>query len=122
MVDSKRRISPVHDSPPAAVGLRQRVYKDWKHSEAMKLACEAVSSRTFSLRRAEEHFRVPKSPIHDRINKKVETATPGPEKYLSTFEEEELAHFLIGCAAIGYPRTQADVVSIIEQHLQKKGI
>ena len=86
----------------------------------MKLACEAVSSRTLSLRRAEEHFGVPKSTIHDRINKKVASGTPGPKKYLSTIEEEELAHFLIGCAAIGYPRTRADVVSIVEQHLRKK--
>ena len=122
MVDLKRRISRAHDSPPVGVGPRPRVYKDWKHSTAMKLACEAVSSRTLSLRRAEEHFGVPKSTIHDRINKKVATSTPGPEKYLSTIEEEELAHFLIGCAAIGYPRTRADVVSIVEQHLRKKGI
>ena len=87
MVDLMRRISRAHDSsPPVGVGPRPRVYKDWKHSTAMKLACEAVSSRTLSLRRAEEHFGVPKSTIHDRINKKVATSTPGPEKYLSTIE------------------------------------
>ncbi len=47
---------------------------------------------------------------------------PGPEKYLTTMEEEELAHFLIGCAAIGYPRTRTQVICIVQQHLRRKGI
>ena len=98
-------------------------YNDWKNSKSMGLACEDVKSKKLSLRQAEEFYGVPKSIIHNRIRNKVSGACrPGSEKYLSTIEEEELSHFLLGCAAIGYPRTRQQVVTIVQQHIWKKGI
>ena len=120
---SKTRARDQRDTTPVS-SMRPLAYNDWKNSKSMELACEAVKSKKLSLRQAEEFYGVPKSTIHDRIRNKVSSACrPGPEKYLSTIEEEELSHFLLGCTAIGYPRTRQQFVTIAQlQHIWKKGI
>ena len=46
----------------------------------------------------------------------------GPPPYLTCAEEQELVSFLLGCAAIGYPRTRKDVLAIIQDVIDSKGI
>lgn len=75
-----------------------------------------------SVRSASERCGVPRSTLHDRVAGNVQQGTkPGPDLYL-IIEEEELASFLIKCARIGYPHTQRQVLSLIQQILEHKGI
>ena len=45
---------------------------------------------------------------------------PGPAPYLSEEEEEELVNFLIKCGRIGYPKTRAQVLAIVQDILSKR--
>lgn len=68
----------------------------------MKLACKAVVSDGWTIRKAAEAFSVPRSTLYDRISGQVGFgAESGPSRYLTNQEEKELAKFLIGCAKIG---------------------
>ena len=49
-------------------------------------------------------------------------ALPGPSPYLTKGEEEELVVFLIKCVGIGYPHTQYQVMAIVQEMLEGKGI
>ncbi len=74
-----------------------------------------------SLRKASELYGVPKTTVYDHATGRVKHhATSGPERYLNIQEEEELCSFLIGASQIGYPRTRPKVLSIVQQHLDKK--
>lgn len=46
----------------------------------------------------------------------------GPSAYLSYAEEEELACFLKKCADIGYPRTKTEVLVMVKQIIDSKGL
>ena len=47
---------------------------------------------------------------------------PGPRKYLTDEEEEELASFLKDCAAVGFGKTRRDVMNIAQSVAEEKGI
>ena len=49
-------------------------------------------------------------------------ARSGPSPYLTAEEEEELASFLIQSASIGYPHTKSQVLAIVQQIVNGKGI
>ena len=49
-------------------------------------------------------------------------ARSGPDPYLSSEEEEELARFLLQTAAIGYPHTKRQVLALVQQIINDKGI
>ena len=75
------------------------------------------------LRQAAEMYRVPKSTLHDHVSGKVAYgARPGPDPYLSVEEEEELASFLLQTAKIGYPHTKRQVLELVQQIIDEKGI
>ena len=96
-------------------------HKDYD-SEAMSKAMDAVLDG-MSVRKAAETYGVPKSKLGDRVSGKVDVdAKPGPTPYLTTFEEEELASFLIRCAKIGYPRTRSQVLGLVQQIVNSKGL
>ena len=85
-------------------------------------AITAVENGT-SIRHASELYGVPKSTLYDRVAGRVQHGTrPGPLSYLSEEEEEELVSFLIGCANIGYPHTIAQILGIVQQVINLKGI
>ena len=76
-----------------------------------------------SIRHASELYGVPKSSLHDRVSGKIQHgARPGPKAYLTFEEEEELAGFLVHTADIGFPRTVAQVLALVQQVLDFKGI
>ena len=89
---------------------------------SMTKAMSAVDDG-MSIRRASELYGVPKSSLHDRISGKVQHGTqPGPVPYLTSEEEEELVVFLVRTADIGFPRTIAQVLALVQQVLDFKGI
>ena len=76
-----------------------------------------------SLRRAAEMYKIPRSTLHDHVSGKIALgARSGPDPYLSVEEEEELASFLVQTAEIGYPHTKRQVLALVQQIINKKGI
>lgn len=116
IVISKRKFDGWHSD--AAV--RPSRYSQWD-SVGMSKALKAVESG-LSIRRASEMYGVPKSTLQDRSSGKVQHGCrPGAPSYL-TVQEEELTAFLMRCAAIGYPHTIAQVLAIVQQIMESKGI
>ena len=96
-------------------------YKDYD-SEAMSKAMDAMLDG-MSVRKAAETYGVLKSTLGDRVSGKVDLdAKPGPTPYLKTFEKEELASFLICCSKIGYLRTRSQVLGLVQQIVNSKGL
>ena len=95
-------------------------YKDWDPYQ-LEGACNAVVNQSLSIRRAAEQFSIPKTTLHDLVLGKVHDGSKsGPEKYLSS-EEDELAHFLCSCAEMGYTKSRQHVILLVQQVVNKKG-
>ena len=113
-----RGLQPNTKRFPARSGPRRK----WS-DEAMQKAITAVEHEGISLRRAAEMYGIPRSTLHDHVTGQVEHgALPGPSPYLSREEEEELVTFLIRCAGIGYPHTRYQIMAIVQEMLEGKGI
>jgi len=96
-------------------------YCQWDNVSMIK-AISAVENG-MTVRRASECFGVPKSSLHDRISGKVQHGKrPGPISYLTVEEESELANFLIRCADIGYPHSLPQVLGLVQEIIEYKGI
>ena len=96
-------------------------YKDWT-DDKMKKAMRAVEEGC-SIRKAAEEHGIPRSTLHDRITGKVMPGSKsGPRKYLSTMEEEELVSFLAKCSSVGYGKTRAEVIALVQSVVDKKKI
>ena len=68
-------------------------------------------------------YGIPKSTLRDYVTGKVQFgARPGPTPYLSHGEEEELGGFLVQVARIGYPRNKWEVLALLQQIVESKGI
>ena len=54
-------------------------------------------------------------PLKNRLSGHVKDGTlPGPRSYLTSYEENELATFLVDCAAIGFGKTRREVMKIVD--------
>ena len=68
-------------------------------------------------------FGVAHSTFHDRITGKVQEGVKrGPPAYLTLEEEEELASFLLRCADIGYAHSLPQVLALVQNVVESKGI
>ena len=124
----KERILRLANSPPSGStrfspdGGRQPRYKDWRESQ-LERAYDAVVKQSISIRRAAEQFDVPRSTLHDRVSGRVtHGSSSGPPKYLSSEEEEELCQFLRSCVEIGFAKTRKQVICLVQQVVNKKGL
>ena len=98
------------------------VYKDWDEDRMVR-AVDSVLKKKASIRKAGEMYGIPKSTIADRISGRVmEGARSGPLRYLNTQQEEELVHFLLECASIGYPKSRQEVIGMVQRLLSDCGI
>lgn len=87
----------------------------------MEMALKAVRINKLSIRMAAELHGVPRATLHDHVSGRVRLdGSSGPPRHLNIHEEEELAKFLIGCAEIGFPRTRKQVITIVQDHLNRK--
>ena len=83
----------------------------------------AVEREGASLRQASEMFAIPRSTLHDHVSGRIEHgALPGPNPYLTKEEEKELVSFLVRSAGIGYPHTRYQIMAIVQEMLEGKGI
>ena len=97
-------------------------YKMWSQ-ESMTLAVDAVLKGGLSVRRAAQDYDVPRSTLADRVSGRVlPGALSGPSRYLSYQEEDELVHFLLECASIGYPRSRQEVIAIVQRLCDQRGM
>ena len=109
-------VYPINDA------IRDGPRKQWT-DEAMARAINAVEQQGISIRRASEMYQIPRSTLHDHITGKVEHGSlPGPRRYLSIEEEEEIVTFLIRCAKIGYPHTRHQIMGLVQEIISGKGI
>ena len=100
---------------------RPTAYKGWTQ-ESMTLAIKAIIEDGMSIRGAAEHYGVPKSTLGDRISGRVlPGAKSGPNTYLTSEEEEELANFLCRTALVGHARTRKEVLAIVNRILSSRG-
>jgi len=96
--------------------------KQWSE-EVMEKAVNAVLNNGMSVRRAALEYDVPKSTLGDRISGRViPGSSSGPRKILNTEEEEELVAFVRRSAAIGYPKSRKDLMTLVQQIAENKGI
>lgn len=100
---------------------RPVTYKRWTDGR-MEKALDAVKNQGLTVRRAGEKFDIPKSTLHDRVNGRVLGGHSGPPRYLTDGEEDELEQFLVGSAAIGYARSRQQVLQLVQEVLDRKGI
>ena len=96
-------------------------YRNWDEV-SMATAVEAVR-RGETIRRAAELYNVPRSTLSDKVLCKVPLkARSGPSSYLTPEEEEELTSFLIEMAKIGYGHTRKQIIALVQQIVESKGI
>ena len=120
---SKRIIRDMSSEPPFKddFGLARGAYRAWENV-SMQNALKAVDKGE-PVRRAAELYKVPRSTLHDRASGKVmHGAKSGPQPYLSIEEEEELTNFLFEMAKIGYAHTRKQVIALVQQIVNSKGI
>lgn len=102
--------------------LRSRPPKLWTN-ENMQNAVAAVEKGEDSIRRAAEKYDIPRSTLHDHVSGKIQHgAKPGRDPYLTIEEEEELINFLLNCAQIGYPHTRKQMLSLVQEIVDQKGL
>ena len=101
---------------------RPKKFKQWDN-ESMLLAIAAVQNGEMGKNAAAREFGIPASTLKDRLSGRVEHGRkPGPAPYLTEDEETELAQFLIECGRLGYGKTKREVIFIVQNALEKKGI
>ena len=94
--------------------------KDWSES-TMEMALESVNNGMMTVRRAALEYNVPKSTLHDRVIGRVKPgAKSGPSRYLDDEEEDEIVHWIIGCAEVGYAKSVNEVRSVVSAIVTKK--
>ena len=97
-------------------------YKQWSEAQ-MTQAYSAVINDGLSVRRSALEYDVPRSTLGDRVSGKVlDGSKSGKKRYLSDEEEEELVKFLINCAAVGFPRSRMQVISMVQEVCNKRNI
>jgi len=73
--------------------------------------------------RAALQFSVPATTLKDRVARRVVHGTNmGPKLYLSNKEEKELVEFLVECSKIGYGKTRREVMKLVEEIVERKGM
>ena len=110
--------SPSHSDSSSG---RSGQYKMWNEVNMVKAL--TLVDQVASIRCAAEKCGVPRSTLHDRVSGKIQQGKKsGPDPYLTMEEEEELTNFLVKCAKIGYPHTQRQVLSLVQQILEHRGV
>ena len=87
----------------------------------MDKAINAVLNEDMSIRRASEHYAIPKSTLGDRISGRVlPGSTSGPRRHLNDEEEEELVTFLRRCASVGFSKSRKELLALVQAMAEQK--
>ena len=89
----------------------------------MKKDVDAVITSWWSVQCAAMQYNVPKSTLDHQVSRWVQVgAMSGPTKYLIPLEENELSRFLSCCCQIGYAHSKLEVLALVQQTLDSKGM
>lgn len=101
---------------------RPTKYKLWSQ-EKMSRALNSVVKEGLSVRKAALEYNVPRATLGDRVSGKVlDGCKSGRARYLNDSEEAELVEFLVSCAKIGYPRKRTEVIAMVQQICDLRGL
>ncbi|XP_064403158.1 uncharacterized protein LOC135348769 isoform X2 [Halichondria panicea] len=115
-------LSPPRSSYIPTVAKRPTSYKSWTESTLYKAYLAHIEDG-LSVRDAAEAYGVPKSTLQDRVSGRVKFgARSGPPKLLTDEEENELVSFLCGCASMGYAKSKQEVLALVRNIVQTKGL
>ena len=120
---SGRKKCPKRPQPPVKTPNRPAKRRQWTN-EQMVAAIEAFRNGSSpSINRAAKDHNVPPSTLKDRLSGRVKHGSnPGPSPYLTAEEEAELEAYLIECSKLGYGKTRRQVISIVKNVAQEKGV
>ncbi len=91
-------------------------------NHSMLQAMAAVKDGSMGINMAAIAHGVPRTTLKDRLSGRVIHGTKmGPKSYLTREEEKELVDFLVNCSKMGYGKTRAEVLRIVEAVMKKKG-
>ncbi len=91
-------------------------------NHSMLQAMAAVKDGSMGINMAAIVHGVPRTTLKDRLSGRVIHGTKmGPKSYLTREEEKELVDFLVNCSKMGYCKTRAEVLRIVEAVMKKKG-
>ncbi len=110
----KQKGSANKENQPPKKPNRPTKLRIWSN-ESMIAAMDAVKNGLLGVNRAAMEFGVPKTTLKDRIAGRVIHGTNiGRDPFLSKQEEEELVKFLVKCFKMGFGKTRAEVLKIVE--------
>ena len=117
-----RRIVRSHLSrSPTPPSVTRGGYHNYKLVQLEKAIAAVEQGQPY--RRAADMYGVPCSTLHDHCNGKSDVhCKSGPKPYLSMAEEEELVNFLDVHSRIGYSYTRKQVIAIIQEVVDGKGM
>ena len=116
-----QRIVKSTSSLSSSAAVARGKYRTWEQT-TLERAIDAKRSG-LSYRRSAAMYGIPTTTLHDHMSGKIDIgAKPGPKPYLNDEEEEELAGFLVQVADIGYPKTKIQVLALVQQIIESKGI
>ncbi len=120
-VKSAGKQNYIEQTASAAI-CRPLTYKSSEEQmESAYTACQG--STPFSVRRIAEEFGVPRSTLQDGVaGRKLPRSMCGKRRYLNDKEESDLVDFLMKCARIGFPRSRSDVISLVQDVCDHRGI
>ena len=114
------RKKPSRKSPESSQHTQRLKYRQW-NDDSMVGALKAVSEGMMGVNRAALEYGIPKSTLKDRVAGRVSHGCKsGRTPYLTHSEEEELYHYLLTCANIGYPKRRDDVIGIVRKTVESK--
>ena len=117
-----RCVSQPHSLVGCIPPQRPNVYKNYSDRE-LALAVKAVYEGGLNICRAAEEYKIPKSTLADHVQGRVFAgAVGGRQPYLSPTEEKELVDFIIRSAEIGFPRGQKEIIAMVQNVCDYKGI
>ena len=119
ILTNRKRSRPVQ-KPVVAVQSPKKC-KKWMKEQMVK-AMEVVRAGS-GINRAALDYGVPRTTLKDRLSGRVKDGVlPGPDPYLASDEEKELATFLVDCASVGFGKTRREVMEIVEQVVLEKEV
>ena len=120
VIRAKRKHDQLQHSLLPAIKADRGMYKTWT-GESMEHALADVHGRT-SLRAASIMYGIPRATLSDYyLGKSALGSRPGCS-YLTGEEEGELVSFLFQVAQIGFPCTKKQVIAIVQEIVDSKGI
>jgi len=107
-----------------AISIRKRPKKlrQW-YNRSMLKAPNAVRKGELGVNRAALQFSVSATTLKDHVAGRVVHGTNmRPKPYLSNEEEKELMEFLVECSKIGFGKTRREVMKLVEEIVERKGM